>query len=427
MSIGQQMMDRDFHATYSGSGIHRLLAGCYGSVRLARTVPPAPPTKWQEEGTAAHAELERRLLGGRHTREQAREGAIGVAYDYVQNLLRSARREATQQREHRVYFPQRIVPRDECSGTLDIMVTAGRRVWIIDYKHGAGEFVEAEENTQLMFYAWAALHDKLHLFDEITLAIIQPNSWQDGEPIREYKTDALELFDFSRRVIHAIEQAERLHAPLLPGDHCKFCPAAPVCDARERDAIATMSGASALSVREWQPADLPKPSDLDLGRLGQIVTKAPAIRAWLKTVEDYAEARALAGEIEVPGCKIVEAGARRKWLGDEDDIAAELVELIDDEGRVEWAETEAAQRVWPRKLIGITEAERLVVEAATRGIDDPAGRRAAIAKAKEAFSALTTKESSGALSLVPLSDPRPPVNRAAKHFGGVQVIGVDEK
>lgn len=169
MSIGQQMMDRDFHATYSGSGIHRLLAGCYGSVRLARTVPPAPPTKWQEEGTAAHAELERRLLGGRHTREQAREGAIGVAYDYVQNLLRSARREATQQREHRVYFPQRIVPRDECSGTLDIMVTAGRRVWIIDYKHGAGEFVEAEENTQLMFYAWAALHDKLHLFDEITL------------------------------------------------------------------------------------------------------------------------------------------------------------------------------------------------------------------------------------------------------------------
>jgi len=420
-------MDRAFHATYSGSGIHRLLAGCYGSVRLAKTVPPAPPTKWQEEGTAAHAELERRLLGGSHTTEQAREGAVGVAYAHIQDLIRTAAREsgaAGMLREQRVWFPQRVVPRDECSGTLDVMVMAGRRAWIIDYKHGAGEFVAAEENAQLMFYAWAALHDKLHLFDAITLVIIQPNSWQDGEPIREYKTDALELFNFSRRVIHAIEQAERLHAPLLPGEHCKFCPAAPVCDARERDAIATMSGARPLSVREWQPADLPKASDLDLGRLGQIVTKAGAIRSWLKTVEDYAEARALAGEIEVPGCKIVEAGARRKWEFEGDLSAQLLTKMLDPENATEFGEL--WNQVYPRKLLGITEAEKLVVEAATRGLTDAGEKRAAIAKAKEAFSALTTKESSGALSLVPLSDPRPPVNRAAKHFGGVQVIGVDE-
>ncbi len=424
MSIGQQMMDRDFHATYSGSGIHRLLAGCYGSVRLARTVPPAPPTKWQEEGTAAHAELERRL-SHRDTAPGALPSVEEAVY-YVAGILaehEKRRYDAQVVAEQRVWFPQRIVPRDECSGTLDVMVESGRRVWIIDYKHGAGEFVEAEENTQLMFYAWAALHNRLYLFDEITLVIIQPNSWQDGEPIREYKTDALELFDFSRRVIHAIEQAERLHAPLLPGDHCKFCPAAPVCDARERDAIATISGASALSVREWQPADLPKPSDLDLGRLGQIVTKAPAIRAWLKTVEDYAEARAVAGDLDVPGCKVVEAPARRKWCASQDEIANQLV---DDLLRYEGDVNHVREMVYPRQLIGITEAEKLVVEAATRGIDDPAGRRAAIAKAKEAFSDLTTKESSGALSLVPLSDPRPPVNRAAKHFGGVQVIGVDE-
>ncbi len=415
MSIVQQLMDRDFHATYSGSSIHRLLAGCYGSVRLARTVPPAPPTKWQEEGTAAHAELERCIKAG-----ETRSASTGVqtALDYVEE-----REPTAAWAEQRVFFPQSVVPRDECSGTLDVMVTAGRRVWIIDYKHGAGEFVAAEENAQIMFYAWAALHDRLHHFDEITLVIIQPNSWQDGEPVREYKTDALELFDFSRRVIHAIEQAERLHAPLLPGEHCKFCPAGPVCDAREKDALATMSGARPLSVREWQPADLPKAADLDLGRLGQIVTKAPAIRAWLKTVEDYAEARALAGEIEVPGCKIVEAGARRKWL-DDPTVAEKLAGMASPYATE--TEDEALDRVMPRKLIGVTEAEKLVVEAYTAGLEGAAEKRAAIATAKEAFSALTTKESSGALSLVPLSDPRPPVNRAAKHFRGVQVVGVDE-
>ena len=417
-------MDRDFHATYSGSMIHRLLAGCYGSVRLAKTVPPAPETQWQKEGTEAHAELERRLLGGRHTREQLREGAVGVAYTYIQDRLREAARAGTASlyRESRVWFPQRVVARDECSGTLDAMVVGSEKAWVIDYKHGAGEFVSAEENAQLMFYAWAALHDKLAWIKDITLVIIQPNSWQDAEPIREYKTTPLELFDFARAVERAIEQAERLHAPLLPGDHCKFCPAAPVCTAREREALAVMTGAEAGTIREWQPADLPKPQDLDAARLGQVVVKAGAIRAWLKSVEDYAEARAVAGDLDVPGCKVVEAPARRRWCASQDEIANQLV---DDLLRYEGDDSDIREMVYPRTLIGITAAEKLVVEAAARGIEGTAEKRAAIAKAKEAFSALTVKESSGALSLVPLSDPRPPVNRAAKHFGGVKVVEIE--
>jgi hypothetical protein len=417
----QQTVDRDFHATYSGSGIHRLLAGCYGSVRLAKSVPPPPPSPWQAEGTAAHAELEARLFGGRHTKEQAREGAVGVAYTYVQERMGEAIWRSALMREQRVVFPQLIVPAMECSGTLDVMVVADRRAWIIDYKHGAGEFVDVEENAQLMFYAWAALHNRLAAFDEITLVIIQPNC-SVGEPIREYRTNALELFEFSLAVQAAIEQAERAHAPLKAGPHCKFCPAGPVCDVREADAIAVMTGAPEGSVKAFAPADLPKPQDLDLARLGAVVTKAGAIRSWLKTVEDYAEARALAGEIEVPGCKVVEAPARRRWIDEEQAVANRLEDLL--LARVDSYEVE--DRIFPRKLVGITEAENLVIEAATRGLEGVAERRAAIAKAKEAFSALTIKESSGALSLVPLSDARPPVNRAAKHFGGAMIKGFDE-
>lgn len=418
----QQPVDRDFHATYSGSGIHRLLAGCYGSVRLARTVPPPPPTSWQEEGTAAHAELERRLKAGNLPRAERHEGPIGVAVQYVENCAFDGLHGWGTLAEQRVVFPQSAVPAMECSGTLDVMVRqedGGRRAWVIDYKHGAGEYVSAEENAQLMFYAWAALHDKLHLFDEITLVIIQPNCSM-GEPIREYRVGAPELFEFAIAVRDAIEQAERLHAPLLPGEHCKFCPAAPNCDARERSAITTMTGGSASTIREWQAADLPKPQDLDLARLGEIVTKAGAIRSWLKSVEDYAEARALAGEIEVPGCKVVEAPARRKWAETDGEIVERLAY-----GLLAGENYDAEDRVHPRKLIGITEAEKLVVEAATRGLETTAEKRAATAKAKEAFSALTVKESSGALSLVPLSDARPPVNRAAKHFGGVIVKGIE--
>lgn len=412
---GQQVVDRDFHATYSGSGIHRLLAGCYGAVRLARTVPPPPPTKWQEEGTAAHADLQHHVENGAGF--GASHPGVQIALGYVRSL-----KPTTVLSEQRVIFPQRVVPPIECSGTLDVLVIAGRRAWVIDYKDGAGEFVDVEENAQLLFYAYAALHGRLHEFDEITLTIIQPNI-SYGEPIREYRTSPLELLEFAVRVEHAIEQAERLHAPLLPGDHCKFCPAAPVCDARERSALAVMSGGAADKVRDWQPASLPKPDTLDVARLGEIVIKAPAIRTWLKAVEDYTEARAVAGEIVVPGCKVVEAGARRRWA---DDTTATLYGL----GALAFPaqdadDNEVLRTLAPRKLIGITEAEKLVIEAAALGVEDAGERRAAIAKAKEAFSALTVKGSSGALSLVPLSDPRPPVNRAAKHFGGVIVKGLE--
>lgn len=418
--MAMQPMDREFHATYSGSMIHRLLAGCYGSVRLARTVPPAPETEWQREGTAAHAELERCIVAGATRSENA---GVQVVLDYLASLPYPAAFWA----EQRVYFPQNVVPQEECSGTLDTIVNgAGENtgaVWIIDYKNGAGEFVEAEENAQLMFYAWAELHNKLPWITDITLVIIQPNSWQGGDPIREYKTDALELFDFARRVEAAIAQAERLHAPLLPGEHCKFCPAAPVCTTRERESLAVLTGAEPGTIREWQPADLPKPEALDLARLGQVVTKAGAIRSWIKSVEDYAEARALAGEIEVPGCKVVEAAPRRKWIKDAD-LDTRLAALATPYTTEEYQD--ALDRVCPRQFVGITEAEKLVVDAATRGLETVAEKRAAIAKAKEAFSALTTKESSGALSLVPLSDPRPPVNRAAKHFGGVHFVEIGE-
>lgn len=412
---GQQPLDRDFHALYSGSMIHRLLAGCYGSARLGLTVPPAPPSKWQAGGTEAHHELEQ-ALNHQPSAERRHFKSIEHVIDYV-TAIGHPRTVLT---EHRVYFPQRIVPREQASGTLDVLVTAGRRAWIIDYKHGVGEFVSEEENAQLMFYAWSALRWRLHEFDEITLVIIQPNSWQDGDPVREYRTNALELFEFSLAVERAIERAEQTHAPLYPGDHCKFCPAAPVCDARERTALAVLAGGEASTVRDWQPAGLPPANTLDVARLGDIVVKAPAIRAWLKAVEDYAEARALAGEVEVPGCKVVEAAARRKWVASEGEISEQFVNVLlaDEEYCV-------VERVFPRKLIGITEAEKLVVEAATRGLTDATEKREAIARAKEAFSALTVKESSGALSLVPLSDPRPPVNRAAKHFGGITVKGLD--
>lgn len=408
---GQQAPDRDWHATYSGSGIHRLLAGCYGQVRLARTVPPAPPTIWQAEGTEAHRQLEQRIKT-----EGAPAGEHDASTQHVIDYLRSVGAfgpDAVLMSERRVTFPQTIVPPMEASGTLDCIAVVkrfGRTVlYVIDYKHGAGEFVSEEENAQLMFYAAAALDSINVNIDEVALVIVQPNC-SVGEPVREARVSMDQLVEFTVDVRDAIDRSERLHAPLKAGAWCKFCAAGPACTTRESTALAVMTGKPESEVREWAPTALTPPAEIDLPRLGFILQHADAARKWLKDVEDYAERRALAGEIEIPGMKIVESPPRRQWLANMGEVYAGLAELLG----LEPGDLATMDCLMPRKLIGLSEADnRLKLKA---GTDKKA--RAAI---MDAASALSVKDTSGALSLVPLHDKRPPVNRAAGHFAGVVI------
>lgn len=413
---GPQLVDRNFHATYGGSGIHRLLAGCYGQVRMARRVEPAPETEWQRAGTAAHAELEA-YLKGTITWDPLHDHAASTQYVLAHVRALTEGREHLLMAEKRVVFPQDIVPAIEASGTLDCCVILrddgeSYEMHIIDYKHGAGEHVDAEENAQLQFYAVAALHTFFNLtqqVERVVMTIIQPNS-PFGDPVRSYETTPEKLEAFADRVREAILRAEQLHAPLLPGDHCRFCPAAAICDARERRALEIMTGAEATQLREWAPAELTPPDKLDLARLSFILLHADEIKAWLRDVETYAERRALANEIDVPGMKIVEANARRRWDARIGVVYTGLAEVLG----LDPTDSATLDALMPRALIGLTEADkRLKLRAGT----DKAERERLTA----AVSLLAQKDSSGALSLVPLSDKRPPVNRAAKLMGGVVI------
>lgn len=139
---------------------------------------------------------------------------------------------------------------------------------------------------------------------------------------------------------------------------------------------------------------VPDPKDFPVDKLAQLLTLAPIIEAFLSKAYDEAEAYMRQG-IAVPGFKLVEAQARSKWYGADSEIASHLMALtgagIDD--------------VYPRKLITITDAKKLVTEVFKARAQKGKLKQAA-EDANKAVAALTLRDTSGNLKLVPVSDSR---------------------
>ena len=105
----------------------------------------------------------------------------------------------------------------------------------------------------------------------------------------------------------------------------------------------------------------------------------------------------------------METQARRQWYGTEDEAAKKLAAML--------GETDV-EKVFTKKLVPITTAEKLVVEAYKKRVGRGRKKKAA-EEARQAFAYLTLKQSSGNLVLVDEDDPRPAVNRAQNTFGQI--------
>lgn len=119
----------------------------------------------------------------------------------------------------------------------------------------------------------------------------------------------------------------------------------------------------------------------------------------------------------IPGFKVVEAMARRSFDLPEDCSEKDIIAAA---GRLaEITKIHLPERFYKMVLVGITEAEKIIKEDAR--FYAPKGKsKQAVEAAMEKFAFLTTKKSSGTLSLVGEDDPRPAVNRNA--FDGVAQI-----
>jgi hypothetical protein len=322
------------HSRFGGSVAARILR-CPASVRLVEKVPAdlRKSSSYADRGAALHAAMAR-LIERECTLEDLAGTTIGnylVTHDDVENALRPALKYvetlldqpgAAYFLEHRVAFP--TIP--GAFGTLDLMIRIGRIVYVIDFKFGSGVRVlalypdgdEDVVNAQLLFYASAARHSLPDFFariDTIALTIVQPMSIDpDADMVSSVEIIPAELDAFIALYRTACAEALAPAPRLAPGDHCRFCPARPICPAHT---------APLLDLAQFK---VPTPSTPDyLQLLARGLDLVDAVQDLGRALHDQAKQALHAGDL-VPGYALSAGRAVRDWR-DEATVAPDLLKL----------------------------------------------------------------------------------------------------
>lgn len=235
-------------------------------------------------------------------------------------------------------------------GTADTILVTPACMTVNDFKGGAGEVVDAEENWQLLIYAlgaWsnfgrAIVPDAGHDY-RVRLVIDQPRAGG----ISIWETTLGYLLDFGEKVRVAAERTYDPDAPLVASSKgCRWCPIKTTCSEHGRFVLDLF----AMKFEDIDDADLidappALPSAVTVDRRSYILRHADMFSKWLAGLHAAALADALAGR-PTPGLKAVlgRAGAR-EWR-DPDEAAKALAKLL------------KPDQVFESKVISPTTAEK---------------------------------------------------------------------
>ena len=359
------------HALLSASGSHRWL-NCPPSA-VAAEAYPNEGTEFTREGTLAHEVAE--IVAREHIRpESGRDGfapevtqemldcAAGYR-DYIYEQIRTDG--ATVLLEQRVDFSTWV---PDGFGTADCIIVQDRTITVIDYKYGQGVAVDAKENTQMMLYALGALNLLGDLFDieTVEMHIYQPRI----NNVSTWSASAADLLYWADKTVKRIAaEAAKGKGKYKAGAWCRFCPHAGRC--RQLTKTCT-EYVETHSLRVAVPVLAPH-------EVAGVLEMEPLISLWLKRVKAQAMDTLLGGG-EVPGFKVVEGKlGNRKWT---DELKAAGY------GADEYTETKLLSPAAMDKSLG----KKKVAELLETLID----------------------RAPGAPTIVPASDKRPPLDRAAE-------------
>lgn len=411
-------MDDLAHSKWGGSVCKRYRT-CPGSVAACAAVPKLPASSFAMAGTAAHEAAEFFLTNG------IRQVTPGVEYQggillqredaqAVQVYLDAVWAEVDQDEQAVLMVEQKFVlevasaPQGAVFGRNDALVylPSSKKLIVFDYKHGY-QPVDPEDNDQGKFYgAGAALSEmaKDWPIREVEIVIVQPNSRDvdTAGAVKRWSWSPADLLEFFAELERDIAATLQPDAPRVPGEHCRWCDAAPVCEVRAQLALEAAQMAF-TDVAMITPSDLPDAKTIDVERLVKVLNVCGVFTAWGKKIEERILGMLEAGQ-PVPGFKLVEKTARRKWQSSGDEVAGYLATVYGVD----------VNDVIPPTLVTITEAEKLLANA----IQDKTALRAA----KEDLSLrFTVKESSG-VTLAPEYDKREAVVRnPAAAFAGAKI------
>lgn len=367
------------HAVLSASSSERWLH-CPPSARLCESYEDKG-SDYAAEGTDAHELCEyklRKVLGIEAKdptenltwfNEEMSDCANGYAA-YVLEQVEAAKQTCADPIvliEQRVDFSRWV---ESGYGTADCIIIADGTLQIIDYKHGLGVLVSAEENPQMQCYALGALElfDDIYDIGSVRMTIYQPRR----DNVSTYEISKNELYCWADEVLKpTADLAFAGNGNFLCGEWCGFCKAKHDCRAR---ADANM---------ELARYDFKLPPLLTDEEVEEIISRVDDLVAWAADIKEYALQQAISGK-EWNGWKLVEGRSNRKYTS---------------ETAVAGAVTDAGFDPYERKVLGVTAMQKLLGKS----------------RFEELLAAYIEKPQ-GKPTLVPESDKRPAMNTAKNDF-----------
>lgn len=326
------------HAILSPSGSHKWV-NCPGSARLEQTIVEETTSAASSEGTAAHFLASETLAGCYDTipEEWIKTRTVtvvnGVAYwskeapvgrvdgyyyldtgemvehvqTYVNNILEYVGDDGTIAVEQALDIST-ITGEEGATGTADAVVIRGSELQIHDLKYGFKP-VDAEQNSQLIVYAAAALElfGDMYGIDTVTMVIHQPRvyatpSWTVS--VQDLIAEIAVIKQAATRAGDALALTVdelALHGYLTPGSHCTkgFCKARVVCPALKEAVLAETA----------VPA-----KDLGLEELAEKAKLLDMVTGWVEAVQQELYSAVCVRGDTVPGFKaVLGREGNRKW------------------------------------------------------------------------------------------------------------------
>lgn len=366
--------DPPAHSPLGPSAAERWLE-CTASVKHTAGMPDTE-TVFAAEGTAAHTVSEWVRESGKPASEfvgqqievgdfvfqidAAWASAIQQFVDFVEELPGEA------MYEERVHYTAFV---EDGWGTADDIRIADGTCHFTDLKFGKGVMKNAEHNPQLMLYALGVFQDFGHLYDiqDFHLTIHQPRL----DHVSEWTISVKDLLVWARdTVVPKAKEALETDGEFKAGEWCRFCPAKLTCEAR------------AKAMEEEFLGDLDEPNEMPNYRLAEILDKAADVKAWLSDIEARALSELQKGH-PVGDYKLVAGRSSRSWKDPEQAEKA-----------LRGARLKVKQ-IFPPVMISPAQAEKILGK-------------------KHPLFAEQVKKSQGKPTMVPGSDPRPPVQADAE-------------
>lgn len=325
------------HAELSGSSAHRWIP-CPGSIRLTRGMDrrSSPAAR---DGTKAHGLAECVLRYWLETGEAERglraRWRAGTSFRWTDHGENCAGEVEQEMLDHVMVYVARVVQivaqyggrekawvylemhvslkdlvREGMFGTSDVVidVPGDGILYVIDFKYGYWPVhlvVEGELNSQLMYYAAGALDKFKWRHKMVVLEVVQPRS-QDVESVQSHGLHPDQVRAWADDVLYPAALAtDATDAPLVPGEHCRFCDALSRCPAIEGEAMD-------VAVSDFAELAAPPAVPDNPRRLAKVLRWKPVLEAWLRECEAEALATMERGE-DVPGFKLVAKRSNRKW------------------------------------------------------------------------------------------------------------------